>query len=135
VASQLTALEVQRALIRLGTTGEASPEQLEVMRERFDAILQRVEQCSIDDVTSRAGERFPAEPVRSLDAIHLATVAEVGREEQGQLTVCTYDARMHANAKQMGFAVLPKRLPVRKGFSGPSASGSPSGPPGRRNRG
>jgi len=57
-----------------------------------------------DDVLARAGRPFPAEPVRTLDAIHLAT-AEILGEPPPLVTVVTRDARVRENAVALGYAV------------------------------
>lgn len=54
-------------------------------------------------VLSRALEPFPI-PVRSLDALHLAS-AEFLRTQSQFVEVATYDARLRQAATQMGFAL------------------------------
>jgi hypothetical protein len=61
------------------------------------------------DVAERAGSRFPVEPVRTLDAIHLASMA-VLRESLPDLVVLSTDARLRENSAQLGFEVRPARL-------------------------
>jgi hypothetical protein len=54
---------------------------------------------------SRALSPFPV-PVRTLDAVHLASAAFV--RERGQLTaVATYDVRMQEAAVAMGMELFP----------------------------
>lgn len=55
-----------------------------------------------DEVLARVGHSFPVEPVRSLDAIHLATVEMLGAEP-ASVTVVTRDARVRENARAMGW--------------------------------
>ena len=110
VASRLTELELHRVLVRVEVSGELAADDLERAHARSVDLMQQVELLPIDPVVDRARERFPSEPVRCLDAIHLATLAQVGRDIRGPLAVCTFDARMRENAKRMGFAVLPGRL-------------------------
>jgi predicted nucleic acid-binding protein len=50
------------------------------------------------------------EPVRTLDAIHLATAA-IFHESLGGLQVLSFDERIRANAQQVGLGVTPSRLP------------------------
>jgi predicted nucleic acid-binding protein len=59
---------------------------------------------------ARARSSFPVEPVRTLDAIHLATAA-VFHESLGGLQVLSFDERIRANAQQLGLGVTPSRLP------------------------
>jgi hypothetical protein len=60
-------------------------------------------------VAERAGGRFPLEPVRTLDAIHLASMA-VLRESLPDLVVLSTDARVRENSAQLGFEVRPPSL-------------------------
>ena len=59
-----------------------------------------------DDVTSRAREVWPQEPVRTLDAIHLATATLFARAI-GELTMLSLDQRVRANASALGWTVVP----------------------------
>lgn len=64
--------------------------------------------CFIVDVNShvlsRVGRRFPVEPIRTLDAVHLAT-AELLDESPQLVTIVTRDARVRDNALGLGFSV------------------------------
>jgi len=51
-------------------------------------------------VLERARAPFP-EPVRTLDALHLATVGYLREHGEG-VTLATYDARMSGAARSMG---------------------------------
>ena len=56
-------------------------------------------------VLARALEPFPS-PVRTLDAIHLASADFLRRQGQ-EMTVATYDGRMREAARAMGFELYP----------------------------
>lgn len=56
------------------------------------------------DVLARVGRRFPIEPIRTLDAIHLATVESLG-ESPALVTIVTRDARVAENATALGYIV------------------------------
>jgi hypothetical protein len=58
----------------------------------------------------RARRPFPAEPIRTLDAIHLAT-ASLAHTLVPDLTILSVDARVRASARQMGYVVLPEEQP------------------------
>lgn len=64
--------------------------------------------CDIVAVTSevltRAGRPFPVEPVRTLDAVHLAT-AEILGEPPPLVVIVTRDARVRDNAVALGYAI------------------------------
>ena len=60
----------------------------------------------IDDVVlSRVAQRFPLEPLRTLDAIHLATALPHALGEP-VIRVST-DVRLRENPAALGLAVLP----------------------------
>jgi predicted nucleic acid-binding protein len=58
----------------------------------------------IDDILARVRRPFPVEPVRTLDAVHLATVESLGEPPQ-LISVVTRDQRVRENAKALGYAV------------------------------
>ena len=64
-----------------------------------------------DGVVARARATFQVEPVRTLDALHLAT-ALILQEAVGPLAVLSLDERVRANATALGLAVLPPQAPV-----------------------
>ena len=92
VCSALARTEVLRALL---PSGEAAVEAGRRALDRVDLV--RVN----DRVLSSAGVLLPSE-LRSLDAIHLATAAQLGTD-LGEIV--TYDERMAAAARSMGFKV------------------------------
>ena len=58
------------------------------------------------EVASRAEQAFPAEPVRTLDAIHLAS-ALLLRHSVPDLVVVSTDDRIRGNASQLGIEIFP----------------------------
>jgi hypothetical protein len=61
-------------------------------------------------IEERARRAFPVEPVRTLDAIHLAT-ATLANSLVPELTVLSLDRRIRASAREMGFPLSPKGDP------------------------
>jgi predicted nucleic acid-binding protein len=57
-----------------------------------------------DDVLARVRRPFPVEPIRTLDAVHLATAELVG-EPPPLMTVVTRDDRVRENAIALGYAI------------------------------
>lgn len=105
IASALTFAETRRTLAVAVVRGRISQQQL---RSRL-AWLRRFERaCEIVDISSsvlaRLGRRFPVEPVRSLDAIHLATVETV-EMDPSLVAIVTRDRRIRENAIAMGYVV------------------------------
>ena len=93
MTSALARTEVARALLPLGP---------EAVRRGLEA-LRRLELIRVSDrVLADAGTMMPAE-LRSLDAIHLATMQQLGT---GLARVVTYDDRMSAAAAAMGRSVV-----------------------------
>lgn len=89
VSSALARTEVLRALLPAGTEAVA----------RGRSVLQRLDLVRVNDrILNAAGELHPPD-LRSLDAIHLATALELGRD---LTVVVTYDERMTTGAKQLG---------------------------------
>lgn len=105
VTSVLTLAEAHRALVRAVASGRMRAAQ---RLEAVHAITTFASKCDLvavsDDVLARAGRPFPVEPIRTLDAIHLAT-AELLGEPHGSVTVLTRDRRVRDNATTLGCAV------------------------------
>ena len=69
------------------------------------ALLSRVAMLEVvPPVVERVRHPFPA-PVRTLDALHLAT-ADYLRTQGQHVEIATYDERLALTARAMGFAVL-----------------------------
>lgn len=74
------------------------------MVRALQTFLARCDLVAVtDDVLARAGRPFPAEPIRTLAAIHLAT-ADILGDPPPLVTIVTRDARVRENARAMGFA-------------------------------
>lgn len=105
VTSALTFAEASRAILRARRTGRLKPQA-----ERAAArALQRFERrCYIvtvsEAVLQRTRRPFPVEPVRTLDAVHLATVEVLG-EPPPLVTMVTRDVRVRDNAIALGYTV------------------------------
>jgi predicted nucleic acid-binding protein len=55
-------------------------------------------------VLERSGRPFPVEPIRTLDAVHLATAEMLGVPPQ-LVTIVTRDGRLRDNALALGYSV------------------------------
>jgi uncharacterized protein len=93
VVSALARTEVARALLPLGPAAV----------QRGHEVLSRVELIRVSDrILLDAGALLPAR-VRSLDAIHIATMRRLG----GSLRrVVTYDSRLAEAASTMGMTIV-----------------------------
>ena len=59
-----------------------------------------------EEIWARCGRPFPMEPVRLLDAVHLATAEKISAVLPG-LVVLSTDERIRKNATALGFSVRP----------------------------
>jgi predicted nucleic acid-binding protein len=96
VSSALARTEVLRALLAAGDEAMA----------RGRAVLQRIDLVRVNDRILNAAGVLPPSDLRSLDAIHLATAQELGGELRA---LVTYDDRMAAAAKQLGYRIVQPR--------------------------
>lgn len=94
VSSVLAAVEVPRAVARMSGDPQAS--------ERADEIVRRTDLHALSDEVVRLSRSLPP-PLRSLDAIHLATAMSM---REALESFVTYDRRLVAAARSAGFSVL-----------------------------
>ncbi len=93
VVSALARTEVARALLPLGPTAV----------QRGHDVLTSLELIRVTDrILVEAGSLLPAE-IRSLDAIHLATMRQLGVSLR---RLVTYDNRMSVTARELGIAAV-----------------------------
>jgi predicted nucleic acid-binding protein len=105
VTSVLTVAEARRAILRARRAGRLTASQERVVTRGLETFINRCDLVAItDEVLFRAGRPFPVEPIRTLDAIHLATLELLG-EAPALVTVLSRDARVRDNASAGGFAV------------------------------
>ncbi len=105
VTSALTLAEAGRAVIRARTAGWLTADQEGAAVRGLRTFARRCFILEVDRrVLSRVGRRFPVEPVRTLDAVHLATI-EILEESPALVTVVTRDARVRDNALALGYRV------------------------------
>ena len=104
-ASELTFCEAARAVLRARLEGRLSAELQRAALRRLRQVESRCEIAAISNsVLARASRPFPVEPIRTLDAIHLATVEDSGETPQ-LVTIVTRDRRVRENAIAMGYVV------------------------------
>jgi predicted nucleic acid-binding protein len=105
ITSALTFAEAARAVVR-ARVGERLA--LDEERAAIRALRRFERRCYIvamtDEVLARVRRPFPLEPVRTLDAVHLATVEMLGEPPQ-LITIITRDDRVRDNAKALGYSV------------------------------
>jgi predicted nucleic acid-binding protein len=102
--SVLTLLEVERALIRAERQDLLSAGECQRLRGLFARASRSWMLMELsEEVRTGAGRVFPVEPVRTLDALHLAT-ALLWTQAFPDLRMLTFDQRIDANSRALGIA-------------------------------
>jgi len=105
VTSALTFAETARALVRARFAGRLTPAEERAGLRWLRTFRRRCDVVSITEpVLVRAGRPFPIEPIRTLDAVHLATAEALGEPPQ-LVSVITRDVRVSENARALGYAI------------------------------
>ncbi len=105
VASALTIAEARRAIVVGRVTGRFGADAERKLVAALNECEGRCDTIVITpDILSRLGRPFSVEPVRALDAIHLASIESLDEDPQN-VVVVTRDKRIEANARAMGFGV------------------------------
>lgn len=107
LASDLTMVECDRILIRAHAAGRISDGRLADLRALLTSAAARWHMIRLDaEVIERARRPFPREPIRTLDALHLAS-ALAARAGAGELALLSLDARIRAAGQDLAFDLLP----------------------------
>jgi predicted nucleic acid-binding protein len=108
MASDLTLLECDRVLIRAVTLGETDEATAADRRAHLNAAAAHWHLWRVSsDIVDRARHPFPAEPVRTLDAIHLASALAVRSTVPG-VELLSLDERIRKAGEQLGFRLQPE---------------------------
>lgn len=106
-ASDLTLIECDRMLIRAAHLGEISEASAADRRARLNLAAAHWALLPMsDDVVIRARRPFPEEPLRTLDALHLAS-ALVARQAAPDLALLALDERVRRCGRALGFDLAP----------------------------
>jgi predicted nucleic acid-binding protein len=107
MVSDLTLVECDRVLIRAVTTGEIDEAAAADRRAHLNAAASHWHLWRVSpSIVERARLPFPAEPIRTLDAIHLASALAI-RSAVPRVELLSLDERIRRAAKQLGFQVQP----------------------------
>jgi predicted nucleic acid-binding protein len=105
VTSALTFAEAARAILRARAAARLTAGE---ERAAVRALRRFERRCYVaavtDGVLARVRRPFPVEPLRTLDAVHLATAELLGEPPQ-LVTIVTRDQRVRANGHALGYAV------------------------------
>jgi len=107
VASDLTLIECDRVLLRAVVLGELTEADAADRRAHLVMAASQWQVLHIArEVVDRARQPFPAEPIRTLDAIHLAS-ALTARAALAGLALLSLDDRVRSAGRKLGFELLP----------------------------
>jgi uncharacterized protein with PIN domain len=107
ITSALTVVECARALARSRHDGRITAVEEGAVLHLLDEAFETWHVLEIsEDVIARARAGFPAEPVRSLDALHLASAWSVFATA-GSVAMLALDDRVRSNARALGMKVIP----------------------------
>lgn len=105
VTSALTLAETARAILRARVAGRLTSEQERASVHALRRFERRCYAVAVTEaVLARVRRPFPVEPIRTLDAVHLAS-AELLGEPPPLMTVVTRDDRIRENAEALGYTV------------------------------
>ena len=104
--SRLTLVEVERGLVRAVHAGRVSEADARRARSLLTGAAQQWAVLALSEpVCARAGQGFPVEPVRAMDALHLASALQaVGAE--ADLRMLSHDDRVNRNAEALGIETV-----------------------------
>jgi uncharacterized protein with PIN domain len=107
IASDLTLLECDRVLIRALALGEIEETAAADRRAHLNDAAAHWHLLRVSsDIVDRARRPFPAEPIRALDAIHLAS-ALTARSAMAGVELLSLDDRVRRAGEQLGFRLQP----------------------------
>lgn len=107
VTSDLTLVECDRALHRARALGELSAERFAALHAELDSVSAGWTRLRLsDEVVQRARGAFPEEPIRSLDALHLASAVISGELLPG-LVLLSLDERLRQSGRALGLSLRP----------------------------
>jgi predicted nucleic acid-binding protein len=105
VTSALTIAEAARVILRARAAARLTADQERAAARALRRFERRCFLVAVTDaVLARVRRPFPIEPIRTLDAVHLATTELLG-EPPPLIVVVTRDTRVRENAEALGYAV------------------------------
>lgn len=108
IASDLTLIECDRVVIRAAVLGDVTEADAADRRAHLTTAAAHWNVLRISgEIVERARRPFPGDPIRTLDALHLAS-ALVARSAAPGLEVLSLDDRIRTAAKKLGFSVQPE---------------------------
>lgn len=106
ISSNLLYVECQRTLERMRLAENKPEDVIAIPKKSVEALMSAVDLFDVTNgILKRAGERFVA-PLKTLDAIHLATALAFREEREQELAFATHDEQLARAAEAAGFKVL-----------------------------
>ncbi len=107
VTSDLTLIECDRAFHRARSLGELSEERFAALRTELSRLAEGWVLLRLsDEITQRARGSFPEEPIRSLDALHLASILNTASLIP-ETALLAHDKRVRRCARALELRLLP----------------------------
>ena len=107
IASDLTLLECDRVLLRAVALGEVDEAGAADRRAHLNAAAAHWHMLRVSaEIVERARQPFHAEPIRTLDAMHLAS-ALAARAGVAGVELLSLDDRVRRAGRQLGFRLQP----------------------------
>jgi len=108
VASDLTLIECDRVLLRAAALGELTEGEAADRRAHLTMAASQWHLLRISpDIVDRSRQPFPGEPIRTLDAIHLAS-ALIARSAVVGLELLSLDDRIRKAGRRLGLPLRPE---------------------------
>ena len=109
LASDLTLIECERVIHRATALGELTEAEAADRRAHLATAAAHWHVLRIGpEVVDRARQPFPGDPIRTIDAIHLASVL-VARSAIAGLQLLSLDDRIRVVGKRLGLALVPNQ--------------------------
>ena len=105
-ASELLGLEVRRAIDRLRILGHLDQRATAALLQHTATIEDAISIVSLTRTIIRRAALPMASPVRTLDAMHLATALVMRERSDRPLTFATHDVRQADAARTLGFSAI-----------------------------
>jgi hypothetical protein len=107
VASDLTLIECDRVILRAAALGELAEAEAADRRAHLTTAASHWQILRVaPEIVERARQPFPGEPIRTLDAIHLASVL-TARTAIAGLMLLSLDDRVRKAGRKLGLGVIP----------------------------
>jgi predicted nucleic acid-binding protein len=103
LSSDLVRAEVPRAVVRAATASALGKSEIEDVRRKANALVRRVSTFDVDQSALNTAATLEPVTIRTLDAIHLATILQLREEIDA---VATYDTHMTAALRDARVKVI-----------------------------